>query len=56
MATATDSDPKPEINLLLATDPGSGSEDEFNPYADMNIDLRNRAGVDPTSTYLYRCV
>jgi len=50
----TDLDPEPEVNLLLATEPGSGSEDDFNPYADMNIDLRNRAAVDPTSTYLYR--
>ena len=50
IAAPTDSDPEPEINLLLAQDTGSG----FNPYADMNLDMMKRSYTDPRSTMLYR--
>jgi len=56
--TPVDTDEKPEINLLMMAEEqsSSGSEDDqFNPYAEMNVDMtKSRAVVDPTSTLLYR--
>lgn len=55
IAAATSSDPKPEINLLLAQSTGGGSGEEFNPYQDMNLDMMmKRSYTDPKSTTLYR--
>eukprot|EP00092_Neocalanus_flemingeri_P047134 GFUD01053314.1.p1 GENE.GFUD01053314.1~~GFUD01053314.1.p1 ORF type:complete len:455 (+),score=127.27 GFUD01053314.1:72-1436(+) len=55
---AVDEDPEPEVNLLMAEDPGSGGseEDQYNPYADMNISMpmKGRAVMDSTATFLYR--
>jgi len=62
--TPVDPDPEdqePEINLQMAQAQGSGGSeadqiDPYNPYADMNLttDMRGRATVEPTATFLYR--